>query len=80
MRREGEQTCDLLCLVALRSLRKSMDIAAERKRGVTDLELLCQEIEQADRYGFNRDAMISVRLDPDLLRFFVVTNLALFIA
>jgi len=47
--REGEQTCDLLCLVALRSLRKSMDIAAERKRGVTDLELLCQEIEQADR-------------------------------
>jgi len=47
--REGEQTCELLCLVTLRSLRKSMDIAAERKRGVTDLELLCQEIEQIDR-------------------------------
>merc|ERR1719295_1094240 len=47
--REGEQTCDLLCLVVLRSLRKSLDITAERKRGVTDLELLCQEIEQADR-------------------------------
>jgi len=47
--REGEQTCELLCLVTLRSLRKSLDIAAERKRGVTDLELLCQEIEQIDR-------------------------------
>ena len=66
--REGEQTCDLLCLVALRSLRKSMDIAAERKRGVTDLELLCQEIEQADRYSLYPDPMVFVRLNPDLLK------------
>eukprot|EP00088_Acartia_fossae_P012635 TRINITY_DN16532_c0_g1_i1.p1 TRINITY_DN16532_c0_g1~~TRINITY_DN16532_c0_g1_i1.p1 ORF type:complete len:393 (-),score=109.19 TRINITY_DN16532_c0_g1_i1:456-1634(-) len=47
--REGEQICDLLCLAALKSLRKSLDLAAERKRGVSDLELLCQEIELADR-------------------------------
>ena len=47
--REGEQTCDLLCLVSLLSLRKSLDIAAERKRGITDLDLICQEIELLDR-------------------------------
>ena len=48
--REGEQTCDLLCLVVLRSLRKSLDIAAERKRGITNLELFCEELEQAERW------------------------------
>ena len=47
--REGEQTCDLLCLVVLCSLRTSLDIAAERKRGVTNMELFCEELEQADR-------------------------------
>ena len=45
-----------------------MDIAAERKRGVTDLELLCQEIEQADRYSLYPGPMVFVRLNPDLLK------------
>jgi hypothetical protein len=54
--KEGEQTCDLLCLVVLLTLRKSLDIAAERKRGVTDLELLCEEFEQADREKERRQA------------------------
>jgi len=54
--REGEQTCDLLCLVSLLSLRKSLDIAAERKRGITDLDLICQEIELLDREKERRQA------------------------
>ena len=48
--REGEQTCDLLSLVALISLRKSFDICIERKRGILDLDALCFQIEQSDRY------------------------------
>jgi len=54
--REGEQTCDLLCFVSLLSLRKSLDIAAERKRGITDLDLICQEIELLDREKERRQA------------------------
>jgi len=47
--REGEQTCDLLCLVALISLRKSLEISVETKRGTLDLDALCFQIEQSDR-------------------------------
>jgi len=47
--REGEQTCDLLCLVALISLRKSLEISVESKRGTLDLDALCYQIEQSDR-------------------------------
>ena len=43
--REGEQTCDLLMLVCLRSLRQSLDLAADRKRGEATLEELCMELE-----------------------------------
>ena len=58
----------MLCLVALRSLRKSMDIAAERKRGVTDLELLCQEIEQADRYSLYPGPMVYCEVESRLVK------------
>jgi len=48
--KEGEQTCDLLLLVCLKSLRRSLDMAAERKRGVAaDIDLLCQELEQDEK-------------------------------
>jgi len=42
--KEGEFTCDLLLLVCLKSLRRSVDMAAERKRAA-DIDLLCQELE-----------------------------------
>lgn len=47
--REGEQTCDLLFSTLLKTLRRSLDMAAERKRGVGDLELLCAELEREER-------------------------------
>eukprot|EP00088_Acartia_fossae_P033893 TRINITY_DN3477_c0_g1_i10.p1 TRINITY_DN3477_c0_g1~~TRINITY_DN3477_c0_g1_i10.p1 ORF type:complete len:780 (+),score=258.71 TRINITY_DN3477_c0_g1_i10:58-2397(+) len=54
--REGEQTCDLLCYVAFISLRKSLEICVERKRGITDLDALCFQIEQSDRDRERRQA------------------------
>jgi len=47
--KEGEQICDLLCLVALMSLRKSLQMKAENKNGALDLDALCFQIEQSDR-------------------------------
>jgi len=47
--KEGEQTCDLLFLTVLKTLRRSLDMAAEKKRGVGDLELLCQEIDREEK-------------------------------
>merc|ERR1719427_1347283 len=47
--KEGEQICDLLCLVSLMSLRKSLQMKAESKNGALDLDALCQQIEQSDR-------------------------------
>jgi len=47
--REGEQTCDLLSLVALIALRKSFDICMEKQRSNIDLDELCFQIEQIDR-------------------------------
>jgi len=47
--REGEQTCDLLFLTVIKTLRRSLDMAAEKKRGVGDLELLCQEIDREEK-------------------------------
>ena len=46
--KEGEQTCDLLLLVCLKTLRRSLDMAAESKRGETDIERLCLELEDAE--------------------------------
>ena len=46
--REGEQTCDLLLLVCLKTLRRSLDMAAEGKRGEADIERLCLELEDAE--------------------------------
>ena len=47
--REGEQTCDLLFLTVIKTLRRSLDMAAEKKRGVGDLELLCLEIDREEK-------------------------------
>ena len=46
--KEGEQTCDLLLLVCLKTLRRSLDMAAEGKRGEADIERLCLELEDAE--------------------------------
>jgi len=46
---EGEKTRDLLFLTVIKTLRMNMDMAADKKRGVGDLELLCQEIEGGDK-------------------------------
>jgi len=47
--KEAEQTCDLLFLTLLKTLRMSLDLAAEKKRGIGDLELLCEELEKEER-------------------------------
>ena len=47
--REAEQTCDLLFLTLLKTLRRSLDLAAEKKRGIGDLELLCEELEKEEK-------------------------------
>ena len=47
--KEAELTCDLLFLTLLKTLRRSLDMAAEKKRGLGDLELLCEELEKSDK-------------------------------
>ena len=47
--REGQQSCDILFLVALKSLKKSYDMSFESKQGISDLERLCQEFDEEDR-------------------------------
>jgi len=46
---EAEKTRDLLFLAIIKTIRRNLDIAAERKRGLDDLELLCREIEGEDK-------------------------------
>ena len=46
---EAEHTCDLLFLTLLKTLRTSLDLAADRKRGVSDIELLCRELEREEK-------------------------------
>jgi len=46
---EAEKTRDLLFLSIIKTIRKNLDMAAERKRGLEDLELLCREIEGDDK-------------------------------
>ena len=47
--REGQQSCDLLFLMALKSLKKSFELAFESKQGMTDLERFCLELDEEDR-------------------------------
>jgi len=47
--REGQQACDLLFYVALKSLKHSFEMAFESKQGISDLEKLCQEFDEEDR-------------------------------
>lgn len=47
--REGQQSCDILFLIALKSLKKSYDVAFENKQGISDLEKLCQEFDAEEK-------------------------------
>merc|ERR1711974_394285 len=48
--REGQQSCDLLFLMALKSFKKSFEMACfESKQGMTDLEKFCLELDEEDR-------------------------------
>ena len=47
--KEAELTCDLLFLSLLKSLRNSLELTAEKKRGLDDIDLLCQELEKSDK-------------------------------
>lgn len=54
---EAEQTCNLLFLVCLKALRRSLETAAENKRGMSDIELLCQQLDdQNERKKANKRA------------------------
>ena len=46
---ETEYTCDLLFLTLLKTLRTSLDMAADNKRGISDIELFCNNLEIEDR-------------------------------
>ncbi len=47
--REGQQSCDLLFFVALRCLKQSFDVAFESKQGMSEMERLCQELDEEER-------------------------------
>ena len=47
--REGQQACDLLFLMALKSLKKSFEMAFENKQGISDLEKFCLELDAEER-------------------------------
>jgi len=46
---EAEKTRDLLFLTVVKTLKKNLDIAADKKKGLKDLDLLCQEIEGGEK-------------------------------
>jgi len=46
---ETEYTCDLLFLTLLKTLRTSLDMAADKKRGISDIELFCNNLEIEDK-------------------------------
>jgi len=46
---EAENTRDLLFLTVVKTLKKNLDIAADKKKGLKDLDLLCQEIEGGEK-------------------------------
>lgn len=46
--REEEQMVDMLQFASLQALRRSFEIAVESKRGVSQLELLCEELSREE--------------------------------
>lgn len=46
---EFKQSSDLLFLTLLKTLRTSLDLAAEKKRGFSEIDLLCEELEKEER-------------------------------
>lgn len=47
--REEERACQVLAAVAVHALSRSFDMAVEQKQGISNLELLYQEISRAER-------------------------------
>lgn len=47
--KEEEYACQVLGAVAVHALSRNFDIAVEKKRGISNLELLYEEISRADR-------------------------------
>ncbi|XP_054747875.1 gametogenetin-binding protein 2-like [Anastrepha obliqua] len=47
--REEERACQVLAAVGVHALSRSFDMAVERKQGISNLELLYQEISRAER-------------------------------
>lgn len=47
--KEEENACQVLAAVAVHALSRSFDMAVENKRGITNLELLYEEISRAER-------------------------------
>ena len=51
---EVTKACDLLLLAVLKTLRQSVDLAVEKKRGISDIDLLCKEFEKDDKLKENK--------------------------
>lgn len=47
--KEEENACQVLAAVAVHALCRSFDISVEKKRGISNLELLSKELERADK-------------------------------
>lgn len=47
--KEEENACQVLAAVAVHALSRNFDMAVEKKRGITNLELLYEEISRAER-------------------------------
>lgn len=47
--KEEENACQVLAAVAVHALCRSFDIAVEKKRGISNLELLTKELDRADK-------------------------------
>lgn len=47
--RDGQASCDLLCVTALITLKKYLDLAVQKRQGDADIDSLCREIEEEAR-------------------------------
>ena len=47
--REAEQTCDILFLVLLKSLKQKFDVTVDRKIGTREIDLLLEELDLIDK-------------------------------
>jgi hypothetical protein len=59
--REEEQMVDMLQFASLQALRRSFEMAVESKRGVSQLELLCEELSREEAAQKQRKEMKRLR-------------------